>query len=92
MGIWRAPGKEGATPRFETGWKFGRRFALVITLAGIAFAQSPEVAATVRVNLDDRLRPMEIDRFGVGQGGFTPEPTWSDRMPEIRAKSEPPTE
>jgi xylan 1,4-beta-xylosidase len=50
---------------------------------GLVFAQ--EQTATVRVELNQRLGPMEIDRFALGQGGLSEEPMWEDRAAEIRA-------
>ncbi len=49
------------------------------------FLLPQDATVPVRVDLAARLRPMEIERFGVGQGGFSPEPMWTGRMPEIRA-------
>ncbi len=59
-----------------------RCLGAMLVCASFVFPQDAAVA--VRVNLADRLGPMEIDRFGVGQGGFCPEPMWSERMTEIR--------
>ncbi len=60
-----------------------RYLGATLLCAPFLFPQNASVA--VRVDLGSRLRPMEIDRFGVGQGGFSPEPMWDDRVAEIRA-------
>jgi len=60
----------------------------ILNVLGALLLSAPFVLAqdaAVRVDMGRRLGPMQIDRFGVGQGGFTPEPVWSDRVPEIRA-------
>ncbi|MEN6533004.1 MAG: hypothetical protein ABFD89_05035 [Bryobacteraceae bacterium] len=58
----------------------------VIVMLACAAAVTPQDATVaVRVNVADQVGPMEIERFGVGQGGFSPEPMWTDRMAEIRA-------
>jgi hypothetical protein len=45
----------------------------------------PTKAATVRVYLNERQGPLEIDRFALGQGGLSDDPIWLDRAAEIRA-------
>jgi len=58
----------------------------VIVMLACAAAVTPQDATVaVRVNVADRLGPMNINRYGVGQGGFSSEPMWTDRMAEIRA-------
>lgn len=42
-------------------------------------------AAPVRVFFNERLGPLEMDRFSLGQGGLSEEPMWEDRAVEIRA-------
>ena len=56
---------------------------LLSVLAGPASAQ--QNAIQLRVDLAARRGPMEIERYGLGIGGFTPELVWEDRVPEIRA-------
>jgi len=46
-------------------------------------AESP--SAPVKVFLGERLGPLEMDRFALGQGGLSEEPMWEDRAAEIRA-------
>src|ERR1051326_6295321 len=59
-------------------------FLLVAWLSlGIAAAQNR--TADVRVNANDKLGPLEMDRFALGQGGLSEEPMWADRAAEIRA-------
>src|SRR5690242_21796952 len=38
----------------------------------------------MRVNLADRLRPLEIDRISLGQGGLSEEPMWTEQAQQIR--------
>src|ERR1043166_9909766 len=58
-------------------------FLLVAWLSlGIAAAQNR--TADVRVNANDKLGPLEMDRFALGQGGLSEEPMWADRVAEIR--------
>jgi len=54
----------------------------VVTLASIAGAGNEP--AKVVVSLDERIGPMEIDKFALGQGGLSPEPMWDSRIAEIR--------
>lgn len=58
-----------------------RLFAFAVSL-GILLAQDATIP--VKLDLRSRLGPMGIDRFGVGQGGFSPEPMWSERLSEVR--------
>jgi hypothetical protein len=37
------------------------------------------------IDLNKDLGPVEIDRFGLGQGGLADTPIWGDRIPEIRS-------
>jgi xylan 1,4-beta-xylosidase len=53
-----------------------------LLLPGLGLAQSP--AVTVTVDLGKKLGPMNIDRFSLGQGGFSSEPMIADRTAEIR--------
>jgi len=39
----------------------------------------------VRLQLDEKLGPLNIDHYGVGHGGYWDEPTWLDRVGEVRA-------
>ena len=41
----------------------------------------------IRISIDTQkeLGPMEIGRFGLGQGGLSDVPMWQDRIPEIRS-------
>jgi len=56
---------------------------LVALAAGPVRAQTEPVK--VSVSLDDRLGPMKMDRFALGQGGLSAEPMWDSRIAEIRA-------
>lgn len=40
---------------------------------------------SLTVNLSKRLGPMDIGRFGLGQGGISPLPMWDDCLYEVRA-------
>ena len=60
-----------------------RRILAVAFLAvAAAWGQSPTVQ--VRWSLDQRLGPLDIGRFALGQGGLSEEPMWADRVAEIR--------
>jgi xylan 1,4-beta-xylosidase len=63
-----------------------KRHSLVLLscllLPALALAQSPSAAVTL--NLNNKLGPMNIDRFSLGQGGFSSEPMFADRTAEIR--------
>lgn len=39
----------------------------------------------VTVSLTERLGPMRMERFAIGQGGLSPEPMWDRRIAEVRA-------
>jgi len=39
----------------------------------------------LKIDLSDRLGPMNIDRMALGQGGLSEEPMWDNRIAEIRA-------
>jgi xylan 1,4-beta-xylosidase len=54
--------------------------ALIFISAG--FAQQTSV--TMRVRLAERLRPLEIDRIALGQGGLSEEPMWAEQAQQIR--------
>src|SRR5438034_5896603 len=55
----------------------------MLCLAHMLHAQTR--MATVRVFLNERLGPLEIDRIALGQGGLSEEPMWAERVAEIRA-------
>src|SRR5437764_1285577 len=42
-------------------------------------------SAQVNVSLAEKLGPMQIDHFALGQGGLSEEPMWDNRLAEIRA-------
>jgi xylan 1,4-beta-xylosidase len=65
-------------------------FAALMLVLGVLFlfafqasAQTTSVRMTVDVSRE--LGPMEIDRFGLGQGGLADTPMWEGRIPEIRS-------
>ena len=62
-----------------------RSFLALALLSFCPLAQTQTRAAPVKVFFDERLGPLEIDRFGLGQGGLSEEPMWDDRIAEIRA-------
>jgi hypothetical protein len=53
-----------------------------LLLPALGLAQSPSAAVTL--DLNHKLGPMNIDRFSLGQGGFSSEPMFADRTAEIR--------
>jgi len=58
-------------------------FLLIFSSAVIVNAQPRPVS--MRLNLNERLELLEIDRFALGQGGLSEDPMWADRAAEIRA-------
>jgi len=56
--------------------------ALLLSAISPAFPQTRTVS--LRMNLNDSIGPMEMDRFALGQGGLSEEPMWADRWAEIR--------
>ena len=58
---------------------------LVVILLSSIFAQAQIEPVPVKVFLNERQGPLEIDRFALGQGGLSEEPMWDDRTAEIRA-------
>lgn len=57
---------------------------LVVVLAA-SVGGAPSEPVQVRVSLNQRVGPMEIDKFALGQGGLSSEPMWDSRIAEIRA-------
>lgn len=55
----------------------------VLLCALAALAQTEPVQVTVSLN--ERLGPMKIDQFALGQGGLSEDPMWDSRIAEIRA-------
>lgn len=60
-------------------------FTMVAMLLCSVLAQAQIEPISVKVFLNERLGPLEIDRFSLGQGGLSQEPMWEDRVAEIRA-------
>jgi hypothetical protein len=67
--------ESGVNKRCDSSMK---RYILVLLscllLPALALAQSPSAAVTL--DLHNKLGPMKIDRFSLGQGGFSSEPTF----------------
>ena len=62
------------------------RSLLVLVIFSCSTAITAQTPATpVKVFLNERLGPLEMDRFALGQGGLSEEPMWEDRAAEIRA-------
>ncbi|MEW6237562.1 MAG: hypothetical protein AB1656_19440 [Candidatus Omnitrophota bacterium] len=62
------------------------RLLTIVCLAAISslvWGQTP--STLVKVYLNERLGPMNIDRMALGQGGLSEEPMWDNRIAEIRA-------
>lgn len=59
--------------------------ALWAMLGGVFAAENSP--ATLKISFAEKLGPLEIDRFALGQGGLSEEPMWDNRIPEIRALS-----
>ncbi len=66
-------------------------FALIYCMALPLAAQTPPLSTppspstTVKVDLSNRMGPMDIRRFSVGQGGFSSEPLFAEDTTQIRA-------
>src|SRR5690242_20354031 len=60
---------------------FSRALPLLL-IAFEAFAQTRSVS--VRISVDQKLGPLEIDRIALGQGGLSEDPIWQERAIEIR--------
>ncbi len=60
-----------------------RSFVLAIFLTSV-LAAAQNAQNVVTVDLNHELGPMKIDRFSLGQGGFSLDPMFADRVPEIR--------
>ncbi len=41
-------------------------------------------SASVRISIDQKLGPLQIDRIALGQGGLSEDPIWQERAVEIR--------
>jgi hypothetical protein len=63
--------------------RFILKISLIFCCFASAHAQTQPVA--VKVFLNERLGPLDIDRFALGQGGLSEEPMWDNRIAEIRA-------
>src|SRR4030042_164150 len=59
------------------------KITLIFCFFASAHAQTQPVS--VKVSLNERQGPLEIDRFALGQGGLSEEPMWDSRIAEIRA-------
>jgi hypothetical protein len=75
---------EGVNPALK------RQFRMVAGALGVLLAVTgllPAETGTVRVNvsLEERLGPMEMGRFALGQGGLSEDPMWDSRIAEVRA-------
>ena len=57
--------------------------AIYLAMAALATAQLP--TAEVRIDFNERLGPLGIDKMALGQGGLSEEPMWDNRVGEIRA-------
>jgi hypothetical protein len=61
------------------------RFLVVLVAFLSSTVSAGQTSAAVRVFFNERLGPLEMDRFALGQGGLSEEPMWEDRAAEIRA-------
>jgi len=59
------------------------KITLIFCCFASAHAQTKPVS--VKIFLNERQGPLEIDQFALGQGGLSEEPMWNDRVAEIRA-------
>lgn len=60
---------------------------LIAVLLSILSAMGGSQRAPVHITVDvgKQIGPMEISRFGLGQGGLSDAPMWDDRIPEVRS-------
>src|SRR5438034_6772131 len=71
--------------RFHPGLRCYLAWAILLLLL-LAVPSLPQGrSARIAIDLQKDLGPMEIDRFGLGQGGLSDAPMWEDRIPEIRS-------
>ncbi len=68
------------------GYAMNRFLLAVVTswLCGSALLAQGE-PVQVAVSLNERLAPMRMERFALGQGGLSEDPMWDSRVAEIRA-------
>jgi xylan 1,4-beta-xylosidase len=57
-------------------------FFLVVSFAGAVAAQPRLVS--VQLNLNEKLGPIRMGQFALGQGGLSEEPMWAERAAEVR--------
>jgi xylan 1,4-beta-xylosidase len=62
-----------------------RSIIVILILCCFVSAYGQTQPVSVRVFLNEKQGPLEIDRFALGQGGLSEEPMWDDRVAEIRA-------
>ena len=60
-------------------------FALACCMIIPQVSQAQPSSTTVTVHLNNRLGPMDINRFSLGQGGFSPAPMFAEDTSQIRA-------
>jgi hypothetical protein len=62
-------------------------FKLVLFLVAVALIpplSGQPAAVTMRLDLAQKLGPMDIDHVSLGQGGLSDDPMWADRVNEVR--------
>ena len=59
-------------------------YALLFIAGFVVTAAPSQTTATIQVDITDRHGPMNISRFGLGQGGFAKEQAFNHRTAEIR--------
>ncbi len=63
----------------------GSLLTVLSVLLCCATAQAQTETVSVKVSLEQRMGPLEIGRFALGQGGLSEDPMWDSRIAEIRA-------
>src|SRR6266498_4614027 len=58
---------------------------LILFFLPVIHAYSQQEPVYIAIDVQKEAGPMEIDRFGLGQGGLSDSPIWDDRIPEIRS-------
>src|SRR6266851_2594345 len=64
----------------STCWESGDEMLRFLFL----FAALPVFAQQMRLDLAERLGPLQIDHMALGQGGLSEQPMWDDRVNEVR--------
>ena len=62
-----------------------RLFLLILFVSMSVVSWGQAITVQLKIDLSDKIGPMNIDRMALGQGGLSEEPMWDSRIAEIRA-------